>query len=83
MTFCDNHADYGGAVYTEIYSDMTFDGNSTVIFNSNVVSQSGGALNLRQNFNISFIGNVQIIFHNNSAKYGASLHSSRICNNVW
>ncbi|XP_065895655.1 uncharacterized protein [Dysidea avara] len=80
MTFKDNHANFGGTIYSD-NSNITFDGNSSVTFNNNNASDYGGAVycqssshitfdgNSSSSSHITFDGNSSVTFNNNEANH--------------
>ena len=69
VTFSGHHAT-SSAVYTENYSVMTFEGNSTVTFNNNQAYKvSGGAIYITHSI-VTFKGNSTVHFVSNKGTYG-------------
>ena len=66
VTFKDNHARFGGAIYSD-NSNITFDGNSSVTFNNNEANKFGGAVFCRSTSHITFGGNSSVTFSNNNS----------------
>ena len=73
VTFKDNHARFGGAIYSD-NSNITFDGNSSVTFNNNNASDYGGAVHCQGSSHITFDGNSSVTFNNNEARYGGAVY---------
>ena len=73
VKFIKNKAMYGGAICTE-YSTVIFEANSTVIFNNNEAYQNGGAVYTAGTSNITFKGNSEVTFINNSAARGGAMY---------
>ena len=79
MTFSNNilNGDFsGGALYIE-NSNVTFEGNSKVIFNHNhavVESVYGGAVYIGDYSIVTFLGNSTVQFNDNRANSGGALH---------
>ena len=70
--FNDNIAAYGGAIYSEVSSNITFKANCKVTFSNNSAKQrqwssSGGAMYSTDNSYITFEGNSSTVFSNNTA----------------
>ena len=65
-------------LYSYGNSELSFQGNTTVIFNRNRVNENGGAVDSYLNSNIMFEGSSQVIFWNNIGKIGGALHSNSI-----
>ena len=57
----------GGAAYSDGYSAITFDGNSTVMFHNNTSDVNGGALFVNGNTDVTFKGKSNVMFYNNIA----------------
>ena len=71
--FNDNIAAYGGAIYSEVSSNITFKANCKVTFSNNSAKQqqwssSGGAMYSTDNSYITFEGNSSTVFSNNTAR---------------
>ena len=77
--FNDNIAAYGGAICSEVSSNITFKPNCKVTFSNNSVKQqwgSGGAIYSEDNSYITFEGNSSTVFSNNIAdRYGGAIVS--------
>ena len=75
VTFSNNQAKYeGGALYIRYYSDVTFEGNSTVIITNNQ-ADNGGVLYIWNNSNFTFEGNSTVTISNNQAdRNGGALY---------
>ena len=73
ITFNSNKAHVGGAIYSFV-SNITFQGNSNVMFNCNVALQDGGALFSYSYCNISFTENATAKCIHNEAAHGAVLN---------
>ena len=75
VTFSDNQAQYGGAVYLRSYSIISFDGHTKVIYNSNKVNISGGAIYSDEKCHITFDSNSMVLFYGNRAARGGAVFS--------
>ena len=82
VMFSINNAQYGGAIYSDRFSGIRFDGNSTVIFNSNVARKYGGAVTSYDHSNIIFNGKSTVKFSNNKAVLFGGAVVSRILSEV-
>jgi len=72
VIFTDNRTEYGGGVFSEHYSSMSFYGNST---RGNIDSLGGGAVNCYENCSVTFDGTSKVTFSDNMAKYGGVIYS--------
>ena len=75
VTFNNNTATWGGAVYSEYYSSILFDGNSIVTFSNNNAKRFGGALFPHVNCSVTFENNATVMFNNNTATWGGAVYS--------
>ena len=66
-TFNANKATLGGAIYSEVGSNVTFKATSKVMFSDNFAKQDGGAIYSCNNSCLSFEGNSAVLFSNNRA----------------
>ena len=78
--FNDNIATYyGGAIYSEVSSNITFKANCKVTFSNSSGKQrqrsSGGAMYSTDNSYITFEGNCSTVFSNNTADAGGAIAS--------
>ena len=70
----NNTARWGGAVFSSDNGYVSFEGNSTAVFNSNNADHTGGAIRSYFNTHIYFKANSTTVFSNNIAvKNGAAL----------
>ena len=65
VSFHNNRARYGGAIHSDVTSNVSFNHNVTITFTNNTAT-SGGALNT-DNSNVLFTGNSHVIFRYNTA----------------
>ena len=72
--FINNTADYGGAIASYDVGQITFEGNSSVVFVNNTAYHGGAIGFIGQ---ITFEGNSSVVFVNNTAAdYGGAIESS-------
>ena len=72
ITFTENSATSGGAIYSVDNSNILFEENSTVTFIENSATRDGGTI---YSSNISFEDNSTITFTENSATSGGAIYS--------
>jgi len=77
VAFIRNKAKNGAVIFSSTYSDVTFDGNVKVTFESNKASENGGSINLDDNSNVIFDGNATTAFDNNTATMGGAMYCNR------
>ena len=66
------HNNYGGIIYSINFSNISFEGSSTTLFNNNT-AYNGGAIFSSDYSSISFEGNSNTIFSNNYVAYEGGL----------
>ena len=76
MIFNDNVAAFGGALNFYSHSLIRFQGgdHSTVMFNNNKATQTGGAIYLQKNSDVKFKGTLTVKFYNNEATLGGAIN---------
>ena len=77
VTFISNEANDGGAIYSELSSNITFKNNSKVAFPNNSAKRYGGGILSKNGGFIIFEGSSFSIFDNNSAGDGGAIYSSK------
>ena len=65
--FCNNTANYGGAIFCENNCYISFENASTAVFINNNAYVNGGAIHCNNNSCVSFKGNSTTVFGNNTA----------------
>ena len=84
VTFGDNRAQNGGAIYSLHYSNILFDGNTTVRYNHNTAGFNGGAINSYENCMVVIEGNSTVTFYDNRAvTVGGAMSSTRLSNVIF
>ena len=73
ISFNNNSALYGGAVFANDHSNITVKGNSVLLFSNNEASQSGGAAYFSSHCNIIMEEDAMVTFDSNKALQGGSL----------
>ena len=74
VTFDDNTAFEGGAVWTDDYINLILNENSTAFFYNNLANEGGGAVKALGNSNVLLKDIISIKFVNNSAQYGGAIY---------
>ena len=74
LTFEDNNAVSGGALCLNGDTNITFTGNSTALFKSNVAINDGGAINIQQDSNVVVEYNATTTLTANKAQYGGAMY---------
>ena len=69
VKFYYNTATRGGAIYSEINSNVTFKATSKVTFSSNLAVERGAAIYSLYNSHVIFTGNTMTTFNNNIVPY--------------
>ena len=77
IAFMRNNAENGAVLFSSTYSDVAFNGNVTVTFESNKASKNGGSINLDDNSNAIFDGNSTVAFGQNTATMGGAMYCNR------
>ena len=77
VTFNDNRAIYGGALFVSSSSDIIFRGNSTLLFFNNSVTEWGGSIKASSGCCISFLEKTVVNFTRNSALQGGAADTRR------
>ena len=72
IPFSDTHQQLGGTIFSETYGSISFEGNSTTVFNSNTAT-FGAAIFSLCNSSIIFKGNSRTIFKGNVAQHCGTL----------
>ena len=73
ITFINNSALQGGAIYVGSDSLLQFKENTLVVFMYNKADSKGGAISCHENSNILFEEKMHIIFANNKAQLGGGV----------
>ena len=73
VTFENNNALYGGALYINSDISVTFEDNSTSLFKNNMAINDGGAINILKNSSIMLKDSTKITFTANNAQYGGAI----------
>ena len=71
--FINNAADYGGSIVYYHDGQITFEGNSSVVFVNNTAVEGGA---IRSTGQITFEGNSSVVFVNNTAAEGGAIGST-------
>ncbi|XP_065895993.1 probable outer membrane protein pmp20 [Dysidea avara] len=73
VTFNDNRALKGGAVYSERYSVISCKGSTAVTYVANSASMNGGSVTAIEHCNITFDGNSKVTCDGNNATVGGAI----------
>ena len=81
VTFSNNKAHAGGAIYIVIMSIFVVGGDCSLIFCNNNASEFGGAISMYNNITLIFEGSSVVLFNNNVAKdgNGGAIKSNKRC----
>ena len=78
VTFNNNRAFRGGALYLDNYIKFILKENSTVLFYNNLATDGGGAIQVLNHSNLTLNNPISIKFTNNSAQYGGAIFLDEI-----
>ena len=73
VTFDNNKAFQGGAVFINMLTNFIVKGNSIAFFYNNLATDGGGAVEVLNNSSITLHNNISIRFTNNGAQYGGAI----------
>ena len=73
VLFTDNKAKTG-TIYSEAYSNVTFNGTCNVIFSNNSATRDGAAIHSSDSSRVVFTRNSNITFSDNNADFGGMVH---------
>ena len=70
-----NKGQFGGSIFSSNYSEILFDGNTTVTYNGNNSSKNGACIYSHDKSSITFDGNSKVMFRDSEAQFGAVVYS--------
>ena len=83
MTFINNRAQNGGAVFLAHHCNLSYGRSTAAIFKSNYAKIIGGGICSFNKSTIYIHGNSELIFEENIAGFGGAIHSSVYSNTIF